>query len=142
MTIAPADLIDPVGPLETRLFPGEDGLKLTARAQAYLDAAYDDPRLVAVGDDTDEAEALQDQMARAYALWRAYGAVFQRMVNEPNAVNVGTEKGSHAYTDKQRDEMKALRDGYLAELLALVPVPITATSIFPGTTSVPTRFRW
>jgi hypothetical protein len=139
--LTPAALIDPVGPLETRLFPGEDAITLTARVQAYLDAGYADSRIVAIGDDTPADAALQDQMARAYALWRAYDAVYQRMLSEPLTVNVA-EKGGHGYSTAQIDGMQARAEQYLAELNALIPVPISTTTIYPGTTSVPTLFRW
>jgi hypothetical protein len=133
--IAAASLLSPAGPITPTLFPGEDSLALTARLSGYLTAAYDDARVAPLTPDT-----TKDKGARALALSTAFTDVYIRMNAEANAVNV-TEKGSTTYTDKQRENIKALADGYLAELDDLIVVP-AGDAVVRGTTSVPTRFTW
>ena len=135
MPITAASLLSPSGPITPTLFPGEDSLALTARLSGYITAAYGDARVSGLADD-----ATKDKGARALALATAFTDVFIRMNAEANAVNV-TEKGSTTYTDKQRENIKALADGYLAELDDLIAVP-AGDAIVRGTQSVPTRFTW
>lgn len=128
MTIRATDLISPSGPLETRLFPGESSKQLVARITGYISVAFDDTRVAALDEAaaSDEDEAKVDRLVRAYALYRAYLAVYQRMLAEPNSVTQ-TEKGSSTYTDKQRDGMLALANAQLAAFEAELVVEVAAT---------------
>jgi hypothetical protein len=136
MAVAAAALIEPTGPLTTSLFPGEDGNALAVRVDAYLTAALTDPRVAAIiaadGTKTDAAKT-------AYALFRAYSAVVQRMNSEPLTVNV-TEKGGHGYSTAQIGAMQQLADKYDAALDALLPVasqPVAGLSV-----GIPNVFSW
>lgn len=137
LTLTAADLIEPTGPLTTTLFPGDDAHALSTRAEAYIAAAAGDSRVAAIiAADASKADAA----TRAYALWRAYTAAWQRMSLEPITVNV-QEKGSHGYSTAQLANIKALADGYVADLEAMVPAP-TTESVPLGTTAVANQFTW
>lgn len=134
--LEPTQLIQPAGPLTTTLFPGRDGNGLAALVDGWLTVAYERDDVVDQAADV----AKQNRMARAYALYLAYTDVYRRMLAEPNQVQVA-EKGSSTYTDKQRDAMKAIADGYLQEYLNEVPTA-AADTVTPGTATVPVRLAW
>jgi len=130
-------LIQPHGPLTTTLFPGRDVNGLGVLVDGWLDVSYAHEDVVAEGDET-----TQNKMAKAYALYLAYTDVYRRMLAEPNAVaRSGDDKGSSSYTDKQRDDMKAIAASYLDEFLSLVPTA-AADAVTPGTVTVPIRLVW
>jgi hypothetical protein len=138
MSVAASDLIDPAGPLTTSLFPGDDMNALTARVNAYFAAAASDKRVAAiVGADSANADAA----AEAYALWRAYRAVVQRMNSEPITVRLNDgDKGSHGYSVSQIAAMQALVDSYDAQLAAMLPAQDTPVATMSQ--GIPNTFSW
>jgi hypothetical protein len=135
--VASSDLIEPTGPLTPSLFPGEDANKLSDRVDAYIAAAENDTRVIAAIAANPDNE---DRATRAYALYRAYSAVVQRMNAEPLSVTA-FEKGGHGYSVSQISAMQALADQYSGELDALIPLPTDAAT--PAqTTSVANAFGW
>lgn len=135
--IAGADLLSPSGPLDTSLFPGEASNVLDARVQGYIDDAYNDPRVIAQNDAT-----RKDNLARNYALWRAFEVVYLRMTTHPVALSV-TEKGSHGYSNEQIRNVRQLMDKYLADFNGLLVVSSdTASRGLPGTVSIRNTVEW
>ncbi len=135
--IAGADLLSPSGPLDTSLFPGEASNVVEVRIQKYLDEAYNDPRVVIQLD-----AGRKDNLARNYALWRAFDAVYLRMTSQPIALAI-TDKGSHGFSNEQIRNMKQLADKYLADFNGLLVVSSdTASRGLPGTVSIRNTVEW
>lgn len=138
MPLTPADLVSPLGPLDPKLFPGEDTNVLGDRLQAYIDNGYGDSRVEAMPPE------LQDGSVRAFALYQAFRDVHIRMLAQPLTVTI-TEKGGHIYSMEQITAMEKLRDKYLSDFeggLIIVPPSITPAPITPGTRSISTDIRW
>ncbi len=127
-------LLAPQGPLTPTLFPGDDVNALKARADAYVTSAYVDSRVVDIVDAT-----TKDKAAKALALYSAFMAVYIRMTAEPINVNIA-EKGTTTYSTAQLANIKAIADGYLAELESLVEPD--GTAVDAGTLSISNRFVW
>lgn len=134
MAVIAEDLLEPNGPLNAKLFPGEQSNVLALRLAGYLTRAGNDPRVVAEPDATK-----QDPMTRALALYYAFTDVYVRMSAEPLTLSV-TEKGSHGYSAEQIRNMRGLADRYYAEMLGLMTVSTTTTR--PGTMPVRNVFGW
>lgn len=118
MAVSPSAFIDPVGTLTTSLFPGDDQNALTARVTAYIAAAATDARVMAIVG----AGGSSDAATTAYAYWRAYSAVVQRMNTEPLSVRLNDpDKGSHAYSAAQIGQMQQLADSFNQQLDAMLP---------------------
>lgn len=132
-----ATLLQPAGPIDPKLFPGEGRKALGIRLEAYVDRAYLEPRVADMDVDTEDNVALQDRAARAYALYLAFMDVYTRMLTEPVTVAIA-EKGSHGYTMAQINAMKALADGYLVEFEGLVPFEPDVAPPTVGTLTVRT----
>lgn len=128
-------LLSPNGPIDPKLFPGEESNVLAARLERYVENAYDDERVAALTPD-----AVKDKGARALALSTAFNDVYIRMSAEPLTVSLGSEKGSHGYSAAQLQNIKAIADGYLAELEDLVPT--TSDAVVAGTMGVRNTFVW
>lgn len=137
MAVTPDDLLSPNGPLDAVLFPGKQSNELATLVQAYITSAEQDGAvLVATAD-------RKDGMTAALALSKAFNAVYIRMNAEPLSVNVGTEKGNHAYNIEQIRNVKDLASKYFADYEALIVLPgTTPVGLTPGTLAVPTTVRW
>lgn len=123
----------PNGPVEAFLFPKEGLRAIAARLTQYLKNGYEDPRVAPLSDDLQR----YDKLARAWALYQVYRAVYTRMSAQPLTVAV-TEKGSSGYSSEQIRNMKAIADGYLAEFDGLLVVtPYGKPTQFPGSMSLP-----
>lgn len=137
MPYTAADLLSPIGPLDSSLFPGEQSNVLTGRLNQYLANGYGDARVAAQTD-----VQRKDSLARAWALHQAFQDVYIRMSGAPLSVTV-TEKGGHAYGAEQIKNMKALSDKYLGDFNGLLLVsPDAAPSQLPGTVSVRNIVEW
>lgn len=131
------DLLSPVGPVDASLFPGEASNVLEARLDQYLQNGYSDERVDAQTDAT-----RKDNLARVYALYQTFNAVYIRMNASPTTLAV-TEKGSHTYSYEQIRGMKQMADKYLSDFNALLVVsPDTPSSQLPGTRSAPVTVVW
>lgn len=142
MALVATDLITPNGPLSLVLFPNIDAKALETKVGVFLTHAYNDPRVAAVteSDDSDQALAKEERMAKALALYAAYSEVYQRMVAEPLTVNVA-EKGGHGYSTAQIAAMKDIRDGYRDAFEDELPVEETIPST-NFNSAVQNRFTW
>lgn len=126
--ITGTDLIAPNGPIQPTFFPTSAlpvGVNLSGLMDAYVTRAYADARV-----STLTSETAKNTGAFSLAAYLALMDVYGRMLTEPTSVNIA-EKGSHGYTKDQRDGIKALADQYLADLDALIPVPIPADAQRP-----------
>lgn len=131
-----SDLMAPAGPVESFLFPEEDSNQLPDRLNGYLANAYVDARVAAFPD------ATQNSMAKAYALWQVYTAVYTRLSAMPITVTVA-EKGGHGYSAEQIRNFRDLANKYLADFNGMLIVePSSPPTAFPGTVSVGTEYRW
>lgn len=117
MAIDATQVMSPNGPLDPA--PGEDSNVFGVRVQILVTNAYADPRVIAETD-----APTKDAMAKALASYNGLMAAYRRMLLEPNTVTQ-TEKGSHAYTDAQRQGILDLANAYLAEFEELLPVEST-----------------
>lgn len=135
MTVVATDLEEPLGPITPKLFPGEQSNQLALRLTGYLTRAGNDPRILG-----EPNASKHDHMTRALALHYAFSDVYIRMSSEPMTLSV-TEKGSHGYNVEQIRNMRALADGYLAEMIAYLTVGATL-GIRPGTVAVANKFGW
>ena len=103
MALSPEDLRDPLGLLDAAvLWPGQSLDTVDARLQAYLDEAV--TKTAAFTDTTDQVEA-----QKQWAYFRAYDAVYQRLVSLPSTVAFQDE-GSGSYLVTQMQLMKERRD--------------------------------
>ena len=111
MAVEAADLLFPVGPLEAAvLWPGIS----PTTVKGYLDAFIaDGVARVATWDAAD-----RDAGTRAWAKYRTYDAVFNRLVALPGTVAFQDE-GSGGYFVTQMQYMQEQRDAALAEFTAL-----------------------
>lgn len=129
--------MSPAGPVEGFLFPGEDSNVIEARLTGYIEAAYNDERIAAQTD-----AALQDKLARPFALSRVYSAVVERLSANPATITV-SEKGGHGYTAEQIKTFKDLAAKYWSDFLFAVQVPpALPPSQFPGTLSLKANVEW
>ncbi len=108
-----ADLLSPVGRIDPAVhFPGETTRQVEARVQAYLTDAT--TRTAAFTDET-----TGDEARTAWAYYRAYDAVYQRMVSLPSSVAF-TDEGSGSYLVTQMQLIKDERDAAFEEYEELV----------------------
>lgn len=133
-----ADLLSPAGPVESFLFPGEDSKALATRLTGYLTQAYADARVAA------QTDALKkNALARAWALYLVYTAVYSRLSANPATITV-TEKGGHGYTATQVQSFKDLAAQYLADFNGLLSLDTGTVhdSPLPGTQAAQFSFQW
>ena len=134
MAVIGSDLLQPKGPVDMVLFPGQQSNIVTAMLDQYLTTAYADARVAAQTNPT-----IQDALARSWALYLTFDGVYTRMLAEPLSVTV-TEKGGHGYSTEQIRGMAALRDKYLADFNAMILTPgAVPPSQMPGSYSVQNR---
>ncbi len=108
-----ADLLSPVGRIDPAVhFPGETTRQVEARVQAYLTDAT--TRTAAFTDET-----TGDEARTAWAYYRAYYAVHQRISNLPSSVAF-TDEGSSSYLVAQMQMIKDERDAAWDEFTELV----------------------
>ncbi len=113
MSVSVADLLSPVGRLDPAvLWPGETTQQVQLRVQAYLTDAT--TRTAAFTDET-----TGDEARTAWVYYRAYDAVYQRMVSLPSAVAF-TDEGSGSYVTTQMNLIKDERDAAFTEFDELV----------------------
>lgn len=127
MPLAPADLLEPKGPIAPSFFPGEDTTALTARLQAYLDDGV--ARAAAAGLGAD----VSDRAVRAWAEYRVWNAIVLRMSTESASVTI-QDQGARTRTNDQLKNIVQARDAALAMWNAAVPAPdeVSDTGIVGG----------
>jgi hypothetical protein len=134
--LSPGDLRSPTGDLGDSLFPGESSGKLDERLQGYIDEGYSKASAAALaGDDADEA-------AKAWSYYRAYNAVYVRMLNNPSTVQM-ERQGQTSTLWSQIEAMGKLADAAKATFLELLPPESqVGTPTLPETAAVPTQFTY
>lgn len=134
--ITPGDLRSPKGDLGDSLFPGESSGKLEERFQGYLDEGYSKASAAALtGEDADE-------VAKAWSYYRAYQAVYVRMLNNPSSVTM-ERQGSASTMWSQIEAMGKLADSALDEYRSLMPSgSVSNTPTLPESQAVPTQFTF
>jgi hypothetical protein len=130
-------LRSPTGDLGDSLFPGESSGQLDSRLQGYLDDGYAKAGAAGVTDPDD-----QDEIAKAWAYYRAYNAVYIRMLNNPSTVTM-ERQGSASTLWSQIEAMGKLADAALANYRELLPADIGAgPPSLPETTAIQTQISY
>lgn len=136
--IGPGELRSPSGDLADSLFPGESASKLEDRLQGYIDEGA---ALVAAAGLTGPQEDV-DEAVKNWAYYRAYGAVYVRMINSPSTV-IMEGQGQNSTLWSQIEAFKTLRDEHLVYYRNSLPVTITeSAALLPPSTSVRTVFDY
>jgi hypothetical protein len=135
--ISPGDLRSPAGDLGDSLFPGESSGKLDERIQGYIDEGYDKAAAAGLTDPDD-----QDEAAQAWSYYRAYNAVYVRMLNNPSTVTM-EKQGQASTLWSQIEAMGKLADAALASYRELLPADVGAgPPSLPETAAVPTQITY
>lgn len=134
--ITPGDLRSPTGDLGDSLFPGESSGKLDERLQGYIDeGAAKAAAASVIGEDASD-------LAKAWAYYRAYHAVYVRMLNDPSSVEMAGQ-GSKSSLWSQIEAMGKLADAAKATYEDLLPEVAPSSVVgMQGTDSVPTQFTY
>lgn len=135
MAVVVADLTSPTGELDrTVLFPGDDASAFTARLTAYIAQGVTEATAesIAAGD--------VDAAVTAWAYYRAYDAVYQRLAASPLSVTLSDQGGS-SYGASQAGHFKALAEAKLAEFEGLAE-PTTTEPSTPVSRSRPNVAVW
>jgi len=136
-------LLQPVGELETQLFPHLDAalsppppVTLEERLEQYLDEGYTRAADFSLDDED------HDTYARAWAYYRAYFAVYQRMIATAAEARIDGQ-GSRRYDPKQALAFLELANAKKGEADALVPVDEDETAPdVPPSSSFRHRIEW
>lgn len=134
--ISPGDLRSPTGDLADSLFPGESASQLEARIQGYIDeGAAKDAVVSLTGTDLDDA-------LKAWAYYRAYSAVYVRLLNNPSTVVV-SEQGQTSSLWSQIEGFSKLADQWLAYYRQALPASVESTpQTLPPSGGVPNEFTF
>lgn len=135
MAVAPADLIQPVGPIDPSLFPTLDPTGLADYVQAYItdgEARHADVPL-----------SERDALVRPWACYRAFSAAYVRLNAEAASVTFAGD-GSGSRLASQINNIGALAAAYLAEYqTALAVVEPQPVGVIAAATSFRTvSFAW
>lgn len=117
MAVQPADLLTPTGRLERKvLWPGVSLTKVTEYLTAYLADADQQPAFDEITD-----VVVADRARKAWAYYRAFDEVYQRLLAQPSTV-ADSDEGSQSYVFTQitsmgerAAEQKALFDSIIEE---------------------------
>lgn len=143
MPLTHADLLQPTGPLEPQLFPHLDAalspsppISLEDYLDGYLAEGY------TRANDYTVAAGSHDTYARAWSLYRAYFAVYQRLIATASEARIDGQ-GSRKFDHRQAQAFLELANGYKAEADALVPVDLEpAPPAHPPSASFRHRQEW
>jgi hypothetical protein len=138
--LSPDDLLEPAGPIAPSFFPNESPSALATRLQAYLD---DGARRVSA---TGLGGTAADDAVRAWAEYRAFNAVTNRLAVEAQSVTIA-DQGARTRSVEQLRMLALSRDAALARWNALVPAPseVSGSAATPprgtsGSTAI--RYTW
>lgn len=135
--LSPGDLRSPTGDLGDSLFPGESSGQLDTRLQGYITEGY--AKAAAAGLTVQED---QDEAAKAWSYYRAYQAVYVRMLNNPSTV-IMEKQGQNSTLWSQIEAMGKLADAALANYRELLPADVGAgPPSLPETAAVPTQITY
>jgi hypothetical protein len=135
--LTPGALRSPLGDLGDSLFPGESSGELDTRLQSYLDEGYVKAAAAGISDAGD-----LDDAAKAWSYYRAYQAVYVRMLNNPSTV-IMDKQGQNSTMWSQIEAMGKLAESSLALYQEYLPEEAsTAPPSLPETASVPTQFTY
>lgn len=93
MAVKPSDLLSPIGKIDKAFFPGEDDTTLEERLQAYINEGA-----LLVTSLATSAE--QDAATTLWAYYRAFEAVYMRLMATPSSVSIADE-GSTSFSSQQ-----------------------------------------
>jgi GH15 family glucan-1,4-alpha-glucosidase len=112
-----SDLLTPDGEIDGALFyPSLSSPDVSARVDAYLVQGYAKATAATVTDAN-----LADRIARAFAYYRAWSDVVNRLTLSPASASLAGEV-STSFLQTQINEWILARDAWKAEYLALLPV--------------------
>lgn len=104
----PADMMQPAGMLTLSLFPNySDQTALNEFLEGLLAAGYEN------ASDLDEQDE-KDGAALAFAYYRAYDAIYQRLLNSPSTASIDGE-ASRQFLWSQIEAFQKLSDRYKGE---------------------------
>lgn len=131
-----SSLLAPGGEIEPEFFPEEDLDKVTERLDAYLTEGYAKAAALSAGTDRENA-------ATAWAYYRAYSAIYRRLLAAPSTWSLADE-GSASYTQKQIESFQSLAAAKLEEFEVWVPVtaPSVASALPLSSGSTYHTFAW
>lgn len=133
--ITTESLVAPEGRLTIKLFPRDSEDEFQERLEAYVEEAISKTTSI-----TDEAKAEEAQKAWAY--YRAYDAVYERMITSPMEVDLDVG-GKGAFDPKQFMAIERLKDGFLNQFNTIIANADEPTIVREaGTKAVATEVRW
>lgn len=104
MSVTPQQLKTPQGELEPEWFPLGD---IDGRLNAWLDEAT--ARVANL------SASIRDASIKAYCYWKAYEAIYRRMLASPKAITVDSGKTESEYDVRQMMAFGQLADRYQTE---------------------------
>jgi hypothetical protein len=125
-----AALLRPQGMLTPGLFPEMSSDELTVFLDTKLAEGYTSADAVAGAGATK-----RDNIARAWAYYQAYEAIWQRVSAAPATATIDGE-ASRTYLQTQIETFEKLRDRYANEWSALTTVLSTSTTVISGPRSI------
>lgn len=137
MAVTAAQLKSPTGKVEAAFFPGETGGTLDARLAAYI--AEGESEAGDVGDWDSQAE--YDAAVTSWAYYRAFEAVYLRLIATPSTVSI-TEEGSTQFTQQQINAFKDQSDNYRTAFDAAIADPDEPVATGVVTQSLSTKVTW
>ena len=134
--LAADDLLAPRGELQPALFPMVDTQAVATMVDEYLQAGYSE---AAAAGFTDQPRL--DRIARAYAYWRIYDGVVQRIAASPMSLSLN-DKGSSTYTTEQLRVLTGKANYWQSEYMLVVVPDAPAEASGASTGATPNRFVW
>ena len=131
MAVKPSDLMEPRGLVTPDMFPedSKDDNKLSERLAVYIQEG-----------ESNQSGTPLDTATKAWAYYRAFLAVYNRMSALPQSVSAN-EEGGHMFVQVQAERFKTMSEEYYAIWTNLIDdeVPIHSSAPFG---SVKTVFTW
>lgn len=132
-----ADLLSPDGEIDGVLFyPSSGSSAITSRLDAYLTQGYTRATAAEITDAT-----TSDDFARAFAYWRAWSDVVQRITLAPASTSLAGDI-SVTRLQSQIAEWVSRRDYWEQQFLALLPDPNRTAATRGVTQSIPNSYRF
>jgi len=137
MAVTTAQLKSPAGKIDAAaFFPGEAPATVDARLQEYIDEGEEE-----AGDIADyESEDVYDAAVTLWAYYRAFEAVYLRLISTPASITIDDE-GSTRFSSEQIAAFGRKADEFKASFAAAVSVETTAAPPIPFG-ALRTRVTW
>jgi hypothetical protein len=136
MAITTESLTAPAGRLASSLFPTDDEEQFEARLEAYVADAEAKTAVI-----TDAVKQEEAQLAWAY--YRAYDAIYERMTTSPIEVDLDVG-GRGTFSTKQIENVERIRNGYLNQFNTIIAElsALASTTVSAGTVAVESVVRF